>query len=370
MTFLRTLALSAFLVSLLIVIVAFITTHPAAYGTRYSSADIPIIVADKVKLARMIQDLGVAETLKRIESDPTYQYNDGVCHGAAHAVGRAAYQLLGAQALEQCTTTCFSGCYHGAFQQIAESEDDIGLPDQVRVICSARTTVFERDECFHGAGHGFLIYNRYNLTNSLDECRALGTAIDAVSCYGGVFMENIVGDANPGGLSDADRMSATDPHFPCSLFNDDSRVQKACYKIQPTHFLSIYKDDFAKASEECLRARESMRGTCFRRLGQLSGADTLTPPQNTDAFCRTVPSEYFDDCILGGLRQVINARGIDPSGPPAMFCKGLIEKEAKEVCYAEYAGRLKDMFLDKETRIRICALFEAPFMDACRAVQE
>lgn len=332
--------------------------------TDYRRASVPDLTNDEREIMRMIHQLGLTETMQKVASDPGYQKDDGACHGAAHVVGYAAFDLMGTKALEECTTLCFSGCYHGALQRMSV-RTGTGPGELARTLtelCSARTTLFERDQCFHGAGHGFLLQAKYEIDPALLECRSFERPEDIYSCYRGVFMENYVGDGND------TRFSRTDLHAPCNRYADDTAAQTACYRMQATHFLTVYEDDFTKASAECLRAPVSMQATCFKRLGQLASV-TDDPSGSTETFCRSVPEKYGNECILGGLGEVIDFNGIDPEGSPAHFCRGLKESEAKDVCYEEYARQLKDLFPDKEERLTLCALFEAPYQESCRHMQ-
>ena len=329
--------------------------------TSYEAVGIPDVIGDNLEVMRMINQLGLARTMEKVAQDSAYEFDDSACHGAAHIVGRMAYALLGGEALQQCTTHCFSGCYHGALQGMgARSGGSVtALSDEIRTLCSAQDTVFERSECFHGAGHGFLLYASYQIDEALGACASFG-AEHAHECYAGVFMENVMGDGSE------DRFVESDAHYPCTHY--EGEVQEACYRLQPSHFLDVFEQDFARATQECLKAPAFAQPVCFTRLGQLSGADTTDPPGNTEAFCATVPREFYDECILGGLRQVIRVNGIDPSGSAAGFCRHLSSPEAKGICYAQYSHELPDLFTDREVRLRLCTLFEDPYQAACREV--
>lgn len=332
----------------------------------YRRVNIPTIIGDELEVMRMIRQLGLSAAMQEVAADPAYQGRDGQCHGAAHILGYAAFDLLGTSALASCSTLCFSGCYHGALQRMAlrVGSDTTGAVAELEQLCSTRETVFERLQCFHGAGHGFLLQANYQLVPALAQCRNLTAPGDVYECFMGVFMEHYVGEGSE------TRMSRTDLHYPCTQFGDDPHVQETCYRMQPTHFLDVYEQNFDQASEECLRAPISMRPACFKRLGQLSGVDTDDPPGKTEAFCATVPAAYMDECITGGLRQVINFNGIDPSGTAAFFCRKLVDADAKRICYEDYAAQLPDLFTDAVTRLSLCDLFEEPYRKTCQLVQE
>jgi hypothetical protein len=343
------------------------TSQDLVTFTDYAHADLTKVIPNELETMRMVNQLGLPKTLTLLSHSPAYQ-NQALCHDAAHAVGRAAFDLLGAEAIGECTTACFSGCYHGVFQRMSARIGGEGaLIDAVNTLCGARETKFQKNQCFHGAGHGFMLYMNYDLEKALAACRALGGDLPPGWCYGGVFMENL----GNGPLA-AEMVSPEPPkdlHFPCDSLGSDTTAVKWCYQLQPDLFLTVYHTDFQKASAECMRAPAFARPDCFKRLGQLSGADTPDPPGNTERFCTTVPDAYYADCIIGSVRQVIDFTGIDASAPPATFCKGFSSAKAKEICYGEYAERLKNLFNDLDTRLSLCGKFEAPYDAACRAAQ-
>lgn len=336
--------------------------------TDYSHADMTKIIPNELETMRMISQQGLPKTLDELSESSAYANNPGLCHDAAHAVGRAAFDFLGAKAFSECTTACFSGCYHGAFQRMSvRTESEGAMLEEVRTLCSALPTTFERDQCFHGSGHGLLLYTNYNLEKALDACKTLGVGPEPGWCYGGVFMEDL-GAGPPSAIFDGGAVPE-DLHAPCDQVGNDKRAIKWCYQLQPDIFLRAYDNDYAKASAECMKAPEFARGDCFKRLGQLSGVDTPNPPGYTERFCATVPSDYYEDCIIGGVRQIVDFYGTNVGTRVADFCKGLSSDTAKKICYTEYAERMKDLFNDESARTKLCGDFEPPYNASCRAAQ-
>lgn len=331
--------------------------------TDYRSVPVSDVIDSELELMRMIAQLGLPATMQKTSEDPEYVL-DAACHGVSHLVGQAAFRLKGARALQECTTHCFSGCYHGALQGMGlEAGGDFqSLLTDVRALCGAQDTAFERQECFHGSGHGFLLTLNYERDQALDACRLLGVSEYLSDCYSGVFMENWVGDGQE------QRFRRADAHYPCNTYGDPM-VQETCYRFQPDWFLALADQDFARAQQQCLAAPSVAQATCFRRLGQLSGADTPDPPGNTEAFCASVPPAFYDACILGGLREVFRVNGVDLTGTAASFCRALTGERAKGLCYDAYARQLPEIFNDRATRLRLCGVFEAPYDEACRMLQ-
>ncbi|MEK9176819.1 MAG: hypothetical protein AAB923_00830 [Patescibacteria group bacterium] len=360
------LSLAAVAVILVIASVAMVLGRAPS---SYDNADIPEVIRDGGETTRMIKKLGLPKTLTLIAHSPAYEFNGGECHAAMHAVGRAAFDLIGIKAFEQCDTSCFSGCYHGVLQELAVRSGSAGLVNEIRILCDARPTVFERYQCFHGSGHGFLLSDDYDIRAALGTCESFGTDVARDSCYEGVFMESLTGDPEAAGVLGIEEASRADPHFPCTLFAGNESVQAACYKYQPSRFLENFEMDYAAASAECLRAPAYARAECFKRLGQHAATDVADPPRSAERFCTSVPSEYFEDCIRGGLRQAIVFPGVDPDGGAVSFCRGLASSGAKRACYKDYGRYLADMFPEREVRLRICGMFEAPYDLECAQSQ-
>jgi len=324
--------------------------------------------ADDLETMRMINQIGLARTLEKIVEEAKGQ-PDTLCHLPAHVVGRAAFDLVGVKVFEGCDLSCHSGCYHGALEKLAASSDPLELFDQARALCSARETVFDRYQCFHGIGHGFMLFSHYKLDEALDACRTLGTNPARDACYGGVFMENLAGDGSIVGAT-VRRVSDTDLHYPCSALGNDPTAQQWCYDLQGGRFLFVNQNDFAAASKECLNAPASMQATCFKSLGRSSASGNLDTPQVTEQFCSTVPSAYYDECIVGGSKLAIDFPGPDPDGGAVRFCKGLSSSVAKKVCYDRYTQSLNEMLSSREERLAVCAMFESPYDTSCKAEQQ
>jgi len=148
----------------------------------YEKVDVASVLQDDSEVRRMIQELGLPRTVEKVATEVVYAHAASECHAALHVVGNQAYEVLGAQAFGQCTAACFSGCYHGVIERMSAYGGE-RIFDEIRSVCGARATVFDRDQCFHGAGHGFLTSARYELTQAIDACRRLGEDDIRYWCY-------------------------------------------------------------------------------------------------------------------------------------------------------------------------------------------
>jgi hypothetical protein len=291
------------------------------------------------------------------------------CHQEAHWIGRAAYVLDGADAFGEGDASCHSGFYHGAMESLLFEEGTADLVGSIGDICTSFKTRFGVFECLHGIGHGLLAYGRYDLPAAMELCKTLPTQYEQTSCYGGVFMENIV-TAQGNGAGDAHTTVwvSDDPHFPCNEFSGEYDVRYQCYQMQTSWMLGLLDGDFRRVAEECVRAPEDMRNVCFVSLGRDAAGIALRDPQKMLASCDAAPREngYFDSCIMGAVNVVIDFWGPALQDQAAAFCR-LTPDDAKPGCYAVLKGRISDVSADPVERREYCNSFEEPYRLDCEA---
>ncbi len=118
-------------------------------------------------------------------------------HGLAHTMGRLSLAHYGdpMEAFGQCRETFASGCYHGVLEAYLASQPRLE-PQTITGLCSktvpADSTAILKFQCVHGLGHGLVANFDADVFKALRFCDALPTDWDRSSCYGGVFMENIM----------------------------------------------------------------------------------------------------------------------------------------------------------------------------------
>jgi hypothetical protein len=332
----------------------------------YRTEDALSAALDDLEVLRMVNQLGLREALERVfaasEGESLSQ-----CHLATHYVGRAGFDLMGIKVFEQCDTYCQSGCYHGATERLAVSKSSTELLKALEELCAKRETAFDRYQCFHGIGHGFILYAEHALPTALDACRGLAEKPAQEACYGGVFMENVANSGIKGGVVEPQSawLSATDPHYPCTLFSDDGTVQTWCYQLQLGWMYVVNRGDVEKTIDSCLSAPEGMVGTCFKSFGRFFTAKNLRDPEQAEHFCSLIPRTYYEDCIRGASKLSVDFFGADTTGQAVAFCKGFSDSTAKSICYDRYTQSLPDLFLSKETQGILCAMFEGPYAEQC-----
>ncbi|TSC57457.1 MAG: hypothetical protein Greene041619_1144 [Candidatus Peregrinibacteria bacterium Greene0416_19] len=291
------------------------------------------------------------------------------CHREAHILGRLAYEVQGVQAFRDGDASCHSGFYHGAMEDLLKQEGTDHLADTIKKVCDAFPTGFSRFSCLHGIGHGVLAYAQYDLPEALRSCKSLPTEYDQDSCYGGVFMENIVAGQGNAAVRDHDTqwVNETDPHFPCNGIDKDFAVQYQCYQMQTSWMLTQNGYDFGAVAEECLNAPTDMTAVCYRSLGRDAAGHSLRSIPKILENCSKVPDGHYDDCIAGALHVIVDFWGDGLQNQATGLCSA-VPSESKPDCYAALRGRLEDTIADPARRREICGGFEAAYAVDCEGL--
>jgi hypothetical protein len=122
------------------------------------------------------------------------------CHQFTHVIGNTASELYPeiGEAFRFGDGVCWSGYYHGVVEQAAKrfSVDTIkaSTNDLCALVPGKDRYSFDYYNCVHGLGHGFMAISKNELFESLSLCNNLTGRWEQESCYGGVFMENVMTD--------------------------------------------------------------------------------------------------------------------------------------------------------------------------------
>ena len=342
---------------------------PKKYEQVLTSLDFFEVVDSQSELQFWLNLLGSEKVMaKLIEGSSGGSIFD--CHNEAHQVGRASYELFGPETFGKGDANCHSGFYHGAMEAFLAEKGTNNLSQNIEGICSQFATSFGNFECLHGVGHGVMAYEVYEMPRALELCGELNGSFAQSSCYGGVFMENIVAGRGLGALSDHEtQWVSSDPHFPCNVVDKDASIQVQCYLMQTSRMLDIFNYDFSKVSEECLRAPEQIKLTCFQSLGRDGAGNTLRDPEAILGICNLVPEEYFDACLVGALNVIVDFWGENLNNQPFELCRKVPTGESKGLCYRVLGDRLVGVFGKDEKKIReICEFTEEEYRRECLGI--
>jgi hypothetical protein len=312
-------------------------------------------VGPEAMMNELLRDSGNGETID--------------CHQPAHYIGRVAFELFGAQAIKYGSPSCHSGYYHGAIESFLKEKGTVNLVKNVEDLCSVFNTSFGKFECLHGVGHGLLAYEDYDLPKTIETCKKLSTDFDRRSCFGGMFMENVVtGEGLGAGEShETEWLSKTDLHFPCNKINQDYGVQYECYQMQTSWMLWVFNYDFNKVKSECLNAREDMIPVCYKSFGRDAAGNSLRNVPSIVGNCGKIANnqEYYSQCVIGALNAIIDFWGAGLKDQATELCKAVLPL-GKQACYGTIAWRLDDVFGNQTgKKAEICAGFEEGYKNLC-----
>lgn len=310
------------------------------------------VIGPERVMAEMLADSGGGSTMD--------------CHQPAHTIGRIAYKIFAAKAFQHGNPACHSGYYHGAMESFLSEQGTDQLAEKITTLCKSFPSQFGIFECLHGVGHGVLAYENYDLPVALKTCAELGSDYDRSSCYGGLFMENIVTAQGLGARpAHTTTWVSADPLFPCNGIDQESGIQYQCYLMQTSRMLQLSHYDFAHVATECEQAPKAMISVCFRSLGRDIAGFTLRKPTEIVRLCATVPQDYHDECITGAINVIIDFWGAGLENQAAAVCT-LLTTTQKTQCYSVLSGRLTDIFSKPADRTRICDGFEPAYQHLCR----
>jgi plastocyanin len=291
------------------------------------------------------------------------------CHQEAHNIGSSAYKIYKEKAFQEGDPACHSGIYHGAMEAFLLENGTQNLSEKIDSICNSFPTSFGVFECLHGVGHGTLAYLNYDLPEALTVCQSLKDSFSHSSCYGGVFMENILTAQGLGAREDEHNttwIDKEDPNFPCSGIDQDPIVQFQCYQMQTSWMLTLYKYDFDKVVEQCQNVPKEHVSVCFKSLGRDISGYSLRDPEKILTLCSKVPktNNYFNQCMEGALNVIVDFWGHNLKDQASNLCK-ILEDSEKDRCYQILAGRLTGLFSNYAERQAVCKTFEREFQGLC-----
>ena len=322
-------------------------------------------------------------------------------HDYSHVIGISAWtpdKDVG-QVYLQCNELYQSGCYHGVIQAFfgyygTDSARVVALCHDTRDIAS---NGFLRFQCVHGIGHGLVQTYSMNLPHALAGCDMLGNAWDSESCYGGAFMEFIVGGrgqshhphttpkaagdsaggAEPAGMDhgamDHARMVAdtwpafaarrpSDLLYPCSVLGD--RYQRACYQMQAGLVAEVTGLDFARIAAVCDTAPEAWRRACYQGIGTYVSGVTVRDPVESIRMCSLGSPRYRPWCFVGLVKNFIDVTANTDDG--VVLCKRLGPEDIATSCYVAVGEEAAVLYPAMDRREAACAKSESKYQEACR----
>ncbi len=316
-------------------------------------------------------------------------------HDFSHVIGINAWKPgkdIGAVYL-QCNELFQSGCYHGVVQAYFahQGTDSASVASLCQKTPGIISSAWLRFQCVHGIGHGLVQAYTMNLPRALAGCDLLGNAWDSESCYGGAFMEFIVGGrgqshhpaAGSGDSSTTahddehaghDAMAArdtfppfkvrepTDPLYPCSVLGE--RYRQACYQMQAGLIAEVTGLDFGKIARECDRSPERWRRWCYQGIGTYVSGVTVRDPAKGIENCMLGAASHRPWCFVGLVKNYVDVTAKIEDG--LTFCRQLGPVDIATACYVAVGEEAAVLFPAMERRIEACNQALTQYADACR----
>ena len=141
------------------------------------------------------------------------------------------------------------------------------------------------------------------LFDSLTDCDNLSDDWERTSCYGGVFMENIMARHNPDHATKY--LKDDDPLYPCTAVEEKYAV--SCYQMQTSQALTVLGQDFQKVFQLCAGIDPAYRATCYQSLGRDASGQSISNAETTKKTCMLGQSDEARlNCVLGAVRDFVS----------------------------------------------------------------
>lgn len=253
---------------------------------------------------------GVAEAFIKIKQlyNAEDSYATSQCHQLTHIIGRAAatkFSTIG-EAYNYGDTFCWSGYYHGVMEAIIADIGIENIPNRLNDICAdipgKDSYSFDYFNCIHGLGHGAMYVSGHELFNALELCDLLTDFWERESCYGGVYMENVI-------ANDVDHISnylkPENLLYPCDTV--DFKYKNQCYLMQTSYMLRETGYNFTAVFQLCGTVENEHRSTCYQSLGRDASGSTLSNKEATANICLSGPTDQaIQNCIIGAVKDFIS----------------------------------------------------------------
>jgi hypothetical protein len=281
-------------------------------------------------VAKQSPTAAFADFKKNYDTNPYVKSN---CHQLGHVIGRAAalkYDTL-VETYKHGDQFCWSGYYHGAIETIAKKIGKDNITAQLTDVCKefyqTERYSFNHYNCVHGMGHGIMALEDSDLFKSLKLCDGYTDPWEGQSCQGGVFMENVMNEINPGKHSSY--LKQDEPLYPCTAV--DNKYKEQCYLMQTSHALIVVNQDYNKVFSLCAGVEAPYNATCFQSLGRDVSGQSSSDQQRTIDLCMQGPSDLAkSNCFTGAVKDFISYFHSDKQG--LAMCAAIPDTTLSSAC--------------------------------------
>lgn len=159
---------------------------------------------------------------------------------------------------------------------------------------------FQYFNCLHGLGHGLTIRFDQDIFKALPFCTALGKLWEQQSCYGGVFMQNIIVD---GTMHLSKDTKLDDPIYPCNAVPLEQK--RPCYDIQTAEVLKFTKYDIGAAFKICDGVEADFVPVCYESMGRDISGMALLDPVKIVNNCGLGRPELQGFCFMAASKNAV-----------------------------------------------------------------
>lgn len=215
------------------------------------------------------------------------------CHGLVHEIGHEAYEKYGdiAKAFSYRDEICGAGYIHGVIESYM---DEKGFEEsELSTICSSYEGE-DRDNCFHGVGHGLMFYTRNDVPTSVSSCHALTDTKARIRCAEGVFMENFESDD----VFHLSEYADTENLFGICREQKEIYQKGACYFYAPIFYLNEHERKYPDMFALCREAETPYITTCISGTASRVTKENIQRPSLVFSYCMKQKG-YEGACVEG-----------------------------------------------------------------------
>jgi hypothetical protein len=290
----------------------------------------------------------------------------GETHLLVHTIGNYVYEKYGADGLSHCRDYFLSACYHAFILNTLADHGMGGMVDVMKHCEEAGPGV--PAQCAHGAGHGFVAWQDYNLTEALEMCDELGSKsfnFQHFNCYDGVFMENFWG-VHEGKPSPKRWVSTTDIYYPCTDPRISEKYLKGCWSNQATSIYQHFKGDLSKTAQACDAVENELyRNTCYDNWSRQINPLTKGDVRKTLSLCGLATgSTHQTECVLINMSAFW---AVGDRQTPYDLCSAM-PSDTQPSCWQKLSGTINYYYRGKaEERELYCdKITDATYREKCK----
>lgn len=314
-------------------------------------------------------------------------------HLLGHVVGDALYKQQGADGIKICTQDFRNACSHSIVVGLFTDKGDAALSEIQEACKEAPGGPGAYIMCYHGLGHGILVYNGYDFPKTIGLCKKTGTQKhnnqEYPECVSGAVMEIISGGGQDRDIWAKQRskyLKADNPFYICSSEFMPEEARGRCYDyITPYLWEAVGgdlgnpgSDAFEKAMALCNQVEGIYRNICFGGFGKefvvlAQSRDIRKIEQMEDSQLRKIidwcsladEMEQIGNCQRSALNSIYWGGENDRSAS-IRFCNVIPDSNYQKLCFSNLIRNVKSYITDSNYRKEFCSEIPTGYQNECR----